>query len=74
MRLEITFKKKKLNKKITQKLNNALVNNQEITEEIKEERKNTLKQITVQTQQQKIHHPEPVGCSKSSSKRVYKAL
>ena len=70
MRLEITLKKKQT----TQKLNNATVNNQQITEEIKEERKNTLKQITVQTQQDKIYHPKPVGCSKSSSKRVYKAL
>ena len=52
--------KKNINK---WRLNNTLLNNHEITEEIRVNQKNTQKQIT------KHDDPEPVGHSKSSSKK-----
>jgi len=70
MRLEINYMqkiKKNYIKKNTNKwrLNNTLLNNHEITEEIKE----GIKKIHRNKLQQKHDDPEPVGHSKSSSKK-----
>ena len=50
MRLEINYKKKKIQKtKNTWRLNNMLLNNQWVTEEIKRKSKNTWRQMKTKT-------------------------
>ena len=63
--LDISYRKKSVNNTIKWRLKNTLLNNQEITEEIKEE----IKKYQKKKGQWKHDDPNPMGSSKSSSKR-----
>ena len=72
LRLDISYKEKNC-KKHTKKwrLNNTFLNNQQVTEEIKRE----IKKISRNKWQWKHDNSNPMGCSKSSSKReVYSSI
>ena len=64
MRLDINYKGKKWNTN-TWRLNNRFLNNQQVPEEIKRE----IKKISRNKWQWKHDNSNPMGCSKSSSKR-----
>ena len=65
LRLDISTRKKPVKNTNTWRLNNTLLNNQEITQEIKEETKKYLET----NDKENMMTQNPMGCSKSSSKR-----
>ena len=65
MSLDINYKNKTVRNTNTQRLNNMFLNNKQVIEEIKREIKKFL-----ETKWQWKHNSKPMGCSKSSSKRV----